>query len=949
MPREPMLAIMRSVVEEAARSGNRGLEAVGRRELARALEVGEDWEAAYREFDRSAELWLLVNEPADEASALFASSRSLFRLRRLDEAASRLQRAAHAYLLAEDIASWRMMAEAARDLLVELEQWPAVLSWLNEIVAVTSPQTDEESTRLRVKAHSDAVAVAIRLEDWEATVDHARQGITLAERLDPAVSARLGIMAGFALNELGRGSEALPMIELGVERADKLGLDDLRAIGVTLLVSITKERPALRAQRFEALSARSAASGNDRWAAMYRYRQGSSLALVRPLDEDAAADVLMDAADDLEAAGLVSEAAHACSEAADVLVYSSFRSPARAARSLEAALRASRLAVETRNWLLAGLAEHTAAYASRPLEIGARSAETASHFRRAARFLRRAGRYEEATGAWTAALGQWTSDAGTLRALRQARMLLRTFELGRRVAILPKVLRRQEGTSSVGLLIGAGVAVQAALVAGLTPPWERLLWEFEEAAKARVMQDELLAGAWDRATALSETLRAAARQAEMTEARLNRLDEALELILAGRPDPANAEAAMQERDEAKLANAEADLALERLIASDWVRTDGAGQAPPITPEDMAAVLNPGEIYLGFLSPAVGSRLIRVKVAAAAAPEVDLIDEPRLKALQRLADHLGTCDPEDRDHDDITHRSLEPVWDLIVGHVPSDANTVMVSPHGHLANLPWSLAVDRFGARRVGVLTPSAGVFKILRQRAKVIPELTYLGVGSDSDGCIPGVEIEVENIRQRYFSAMPHEVWLTAESEALVDEARSTRILHLACHAARTGLLIGPPGHATWVLPSQLAASRLRAEILILTGCHAGFTAYDDTSEYLGVLRELIQATGARAAVASRDAVPDAAGIVFADLLMTALTGSSPGPWGAPTMPLPLGAAVAWASARLKTLDPNAAASLVTDPRMAVQPYDPTWWSPWLVIGDPAVTLDTPEHFAARR
>lgn len=942
LPRRPMLAAVRMVVDEATRSGNAQMEAIARDELAKALLAGDDWSGAYPEFDRAGELWLTLDQPANAAVAFFGAARSLFFLDRRADAAERLRRVARASLSANDLEQWQTAALGALDGLSRAERWSDLGEWAEEVAPIAARNQGPGFALLELHCRFHAAGMCVRHEDWSAALAHAERGIALGAH-DPELAARLSASASLALWKLDRGEEALTTIDRAFEMANHLDIDDLRAPLITLLGMISEERPAIGARRFADLTAGYMLSGDRRLAALSRYHQGLCMELDRPVEVEAAAAVLAEAGHLLEDAGLRSDAADAYYRVCRLLSMTVFRSAERGERAYEAGCRASALAIGTGNWWLAGLSEGSVAFAIRPLGIGVQSERAARHYRRAARFYRRAGRCQEASGSWAAAMGQWSPESGALRALRMSRAFLRTFELGRREFVLPKVRRPQEHESSVGLLIAAGVAVKAARLAGITPPWTEVLWGFEEATKARVLQDELLSGGWDRAVAADPRLRDSALRSETLEAHLRRSEEGLRRLLLGRPRPDEVERLMAERDELKLAKAEADLELERLLRTQAPVSDNVILAPPLTPDVMARVLRPDEVYIGFLAPVIGSSVVRLTSLPGHSVTAAIIDPPDPEGMRAFARHLMTCDRLSDEHDQEEHETFSRFWVALVGDLPRFVTTALVSPHGELVAIPWMRAWAEYGPfqahGRACALVPSAGVLRILRDRSNPQPDVAYIGVACNADGDLRGVEVEVANVHQRYFPRDRSVVLMTQESGRFLDLQQSSRVLHLACHADRNGLRLGPSRAAEWVAPVELAGSLVSADVLVLTGCRAGLFARDDTGEHLGVLRELLQATHARVVVASREAVPDEAGVLFADLLMTALTGHTPGQWEAPEAPLPVGAAVTWAVERLRTTSLQEARGLFPDTGWQINPSDATWWSPWLVVGDPAVGI----------
>ena len=198
---------------------------------------------------------------------------------------------------------------------------------------------------------------------------------------------------------------------------------------------------------------------------------------------------------------------------------------------------------------------------------------------------------------------------------------------------------------------------------------------------------------------------------------------------------------------------------------------------------------------------------------------------------------------------------------------------------------------------------------------------------------------EVETIARSYFATDLGSGFLTtADCHQLLERGCSVRLLHLACHAGRNGLLLSRDG--TWVTPVDLVGRGLRADILLLTGCSAGDFSGQDNNEFLGVVRQLIIATGAQTAIVSVAPVLDDAAPVFANLVVSALTARNPGrPWSVPAHPLTVGQAVAWARRELRQRSRSDVLPLIPDPNASPRPWDPSWWTPWFVVGDPSATL----------
>jgi hypothetical protein len=302
---------------------------------------------------------------------------------------------------------------------------------------------------------------------------------------------------------------------------------------------------------------------------------------------------------------------------------------------------------------------------------------------------------------------------------------------------------------------------------------------------------------------------------------------------------------------------------------------------------------------------------------------------------------------------------------LLGGLPDGVSTLLISPDGDLAGIPFHclaapnqdrdepiLLSERYS---VGIV-PAAGTFVQARKAAAADCASSYLGVACNADGVIPGVDLEVRHVAERYFGGPPPgETFLTEQNRSIFDQRGSVRVLHLACHAGPHGLLLGRDDK--WLTPIDLLGLQMKAEILVCTGCSTGRFSGEDGNEFLGIVRQLLVATGARTAVVSLQPVPDAAGVALADLLFGALTGDEPFlGWGLrPSLgPSPLAEAVERARARMGELDADAVGPLLGGlPSCGARlrdftgslspappdPSHPMWREPWFVVGDPTVRL----------
>jgi hypothetical protein len=207
---------------------------------------------------------------------------------------------------------------------------------------------------------------------------------------------------------------------------------------------------------------------------------------------------------------------------------------------------------------------------------------------------------------------------------------------------------------------------------------------------------------------------------------------------------------------------------------------------------------------------------------------------------------------------------------------------------------------------------------------------------------VDGGDREIENIRDTYFSGSGR--WLpTGRGLELLDQRGHVGRLHITSHAYAPGFQFSGDRVVT---PIDLADMALTADILLLTGCYLGAFGHDDSNEFFGIVRQLLVATGARAAVVSLDVVIPESPLIFSDVLVSALTGRAPDrPWTAPGEPLDVGDAVRWARLKMRELDVDAARRLLglgPDEAPDKRPGPARregWWSRWFVLGDPSCRL----------
>ena len=438
------------------------------------------------------------------------------------------------------------------------------------------------------------------------------------------------------------------------------------------------------------------------------------------------------------------------------------------------------------------------------------------------------------------------------------------------------------------------------------PRCPELVWGLEQIVKARSMQDQLLAREmWPRFLARDDELR--------------RLSNELGLARVGLENRQRAGQNL-EADYLHQAIAQLERALRHRLedVADGVEL-GLASAPVPSWRELQAVLRPGELYVGLVF-CRNDLFLRCRLTADTA-RFDSVRVPELMAS--LLHHLVSKKVTWQQAGDVRRNAYE-----LLGLPETRIDTLLICPDRQLVAVPWHLLEpDRprafLGDRLAIGIVPAAGALVSMRRVER--PQAggtTYLGVAHADDTLIT-VDAEIENVRASYFPQTGNCLH-TGSGHLLVEETGHVGLLHVASHAYAAGLVFGE----RTITPITLAEISLTADVLLLTGCYLGAFDRADRNEFVGIVRQLLLATGAGAAVLSPEPVPQQAGNVFADLVVSALTGRAPGkPWEGPPEPMTVGSAVAWARLRMREM------------RRARKDL---WWSPWFMVGDPATRLPAP-------
>ncbi|MEU2207580.1 CHAT domain-containing protein [Streptomyces hygroscopicus] len=596
------------------------------------------------------------------------------------------------------------------------------------------------------------------------------------------------------------------------------------------------------------------------------------------------------------------------------------------------------------DWWGRGMAEFLAGQALRTDVVGGspdpRSIPALS---RAAEAFTRADRPVESAAAGMTAAVTLTQAGGT-EWITGAVDALHTYEQARPSLRIPRDREINDRTIIAnGTRVLTSKVSRSAATMGQHPLWQELIWLLSEAPKGRSFQDQHLQDdTWSRLAADDGTLSdLMTRRKDLTREQSN-LQQMIKATLITRSD--DEVQVMKERlrrKEHELEDIDRQVARRfQHIYHDTPERIELLSTSPVTPEDLQASLEPGEAYISYRwNDGAPLRTVVTRNSVTAGLARGVTSEFATAAVK--AGRLGEVLPS----------SAFPSADRLLGPVSDDIDTLIISPDSLLVGVPWHQVPSpdpsnsnlTLGERYTITVVPAAGILRHLRAyRPRSEPsrrDSAYLGVACDGGGeGLVFVDQEVETTRSNHFADDPGSGFLgTADCGRFLEHGCSAGLLHLACHAEPQGLLLSLNG--TWTRPTDLMnvpGRTFDADILLLTGCSAGDFSREENNEFLGVVRQLIVVTGAKAAVVSMAPVPDAAGVLFADLFVWALNGKGPDrPWRTPDRPLAVGPAVAWARQtmrrRLRVDDVKALITGCEHPR----PTHASWWSPWFVVGDP--------------
>ncbi|MBO3747474.1 CHAT domain-containing protein [Streptosporangiaceae bacterium NEAU-GS5] len=842
------------------------------------------------------------------------------------------------------------------EVLARVDQDDQAFALCDRIIDLTADHQGVEpfqEARTRALYHK-AMLITLRRHDLTDAEQHeaatcAGEVLSILAR-DPTpdlgVEAQMRMVLGEAHLTEGHIGEAADefarVLQIGQERGD----EQLMEVALNELGSALEQVPEVGADRFRELAERYRASGDRYLEAMCVAQRAACLERVRSQPRSVKKSLERDkaVAEAAERAAVLFDRLDMAREAGDayyragyaLLKVSGFENDKRDAclAMLEAA--AERFGA-AEAWQGRGRAESAAAFVYfRHPRMPSGDVRSMEFLHLAARSFGRADRLADEAycrlqiatqlgmrglldDEWLAAVGAW----------------LVSHERGRAAMLFPHERETRDRQIAQMLMLLTGQLLDAAPALRRNDAWRAAVWGTTQAVKGRAFLDQQLQrDVWNHLLIADSDLRERTKAVEEARIRVETAERDVQsaFFSAGmgvvEPYVQAREAAQQELRDRERDQAER-LRLITRGRSPAVRLIGG---EPTTVADLQAALRPGELYLEYLGRY--GRLIRASVTRnsydVAIPELD---------QSVFTNWLRGMDERTRHGTGFTADDSESIRlaGLLVGDIPADIHTIVVCPHGELVRTPWHLlpleSGGAVGDAYVTAIVPAAGSFLQLRRDPPEPARSGYLGVSYDARdrpglARLPGVDREVTQVAERYFrgadvDGRPNLI-TSAEADAFLGLTCRVRLLHVACHANRNGLQL-----ARTVTPVDLLDLGVRADVVLLTGCDTGDFAADDANDFLGIVRQLMIATEARAVIASVTPVREAAGLAFSDLVVAALTGQTASTSGAtPPKPLPVGEAVRWA----RRLREHYTSRISTDGESRSFPM----WSPWFVIGDPA-------------
>ena len=932
--RDQLVRLAELSAANAAPEGDAEVEGAARSMLSALMGIQQDAAPAVTATERA----------RSAARARLALGTQLLALEDANASLTQFGHSAGQFEACGDEAGW-VQAEAGRlQALGDLERWDEIDS-ARRILAMTEADPAPWALAARLIALTYLAPALIAHEDQADAASAAILAADLAAELGQReLEARLRLGAGHSLRLLERFAEATDEYENAVSVIGSLpDASDLAAQALEGLGAVLRDSPQTGAGRLRQLTERYAALGDQRMEALCRHQLALCLERIRPAQHAECGAQYARAARLFDQAGDIGLAGDCWYRAASAYNWLGLLHPEYREMCYEACEVAADRFESSGNMAGKGLAEFMAGQTLRKDDpAAAQDPRNLPALRRSVDSFARAGWAVAETGSQLAVTMELTQVSNDDAWMASALLALRSYEAARAGLLIPQQRQRNDTQVIRGLqFLGSHLWLAWASKRG-TQRWTELAWRLEQAAKGRSFldqhhQDEV----WNSLVAADDILRELTKKIEHLTLRRDGLTRSIDAALIagqlGSEIRAKADLRNTISSDLEQTQRQLDRRVEEVVRT---RPDQAALAsvPPVMPGELQASLSPGEVYLGFSWN--GGSVIRALVTPSMV---------RIEATDGgFGDYVRRAVAAARDGEPPPGDSPDAVAGIL-GQIPDGTDTLIISPDGLLNGFPWHLirlpaSGEFLGDRYSIAVVPAAGILPRLRasRGGAVERDGAYLGVSCDGAAAGPRltcVDGEVEAIARSYFAADPGSGFLaTAGCHQLLERGCCVHLLHLACHAGRNGLLLSREG--TWVTPVDLVGRGLRAGILLLTGCSAGDFSGQDNNEFLGVVRQLIIATGARAAIVSVAPVPDDAAPVFADLVVSALTARDPGrPWSVPARSLTVGQAVGWARQELRQLSRSDVVPLISDPDAFPRPWDPSWWTPWFVVGDPSATL----------
>jgi len=243
-------------------------------------------------------------------------------------------------------------------------------------------------------------------------------------------------------------------------------------------------------------------------------------------------------------------------------------------------------------------------------------------------------------------------------------------------------------------------------------------------------------------------------------------------------------------------------------------------------------------------------------------------------------------------DELARTMGQALLDAAVAELGPEVKRLVIVPDGPLHRMPWDalrLADGRRVVERFAVsVAPSAAVMTSLWRGRRADPAparlLAFGDPSFDARDGLPRLEASAREVELVARFAPEAEVRLREAASAAYlrhVDLSGFRILHLATHAlvddgASARIALAPAGGESGLLgPTELAALRLDADLVVLSGCRTGGGAVVEGEGIQGLTAPLLQA-GARSVVATSWRIGDAASVAFVESFYQALAGGLP-------------------------------------------------------------------------